>query len=432
MKFIDLFAGLGGFHQALSKLGHECVFASEKKEHLAQLYEINYGIKPNRNIRDITPEFIPDHDILCAGFPCQPFSKAGNMQGLEDIRNGSFFDILVEIIMHKRPRYFILENVRNIESHDDFKTWKYISEKLAELGYHIKKSVLSPHHFDIPQHRERLFIIGSLEQLDHFDWPQKMRLTHSVRDFLYPRDIKKVEPSRLEVISLWQEFLDIFPSEVKIPGFPIWSMEFGANYPTDIPISELSNEELEKYRGSFGIPLKGMSYIEKLANLPSYAVKNKKRKAYPEWKVRWILDNRNLYKNYKNDLQPLIPKLKSLPVKSWQKFEWNCGDSVRDIKQYILQFRASGLRVKKADFFPSLVTVSTQVPIIGWEDRYITPYEAMKIQSFDEIILPEGNGSCFSALGNAVNVQLVFMIAQNLLTQPDVGQYGAKVNLYAC
>jgi DNA (cytosine-5)-methyltransferase 1 len=419
MRFIDLFAGIGGFHQALSQLGHECVFASEKKEPLAQLYELNYGIVPNRNIRDINPIDIPNHDILCAGFPCQPFSKAGNQQGLDDETNGSFFDIIVEILRHKSPSYFILENVRNIETHNDFKTWTYISEKLEELGYHIDKNVMSPHQFNIPQHRERLFIVGSLRPLENFVWPQKTELTNGVRDFLSVNVVENVEPERQNVINIWQDFLDLLPLNENVPGFPIWAMEFGANYPTDIPISKLSNEQLENYRGSFGKSLRGLSYEEKLRNLPGYAVKNKGREVYPDWKVRWINDNRNLYNRYRRELSPIVRRIKNLPIKSWQKFEWNCGDVERNIREHIIQFRASGVRIKKADFFPSLVTVSTQIPIIGWENRYITPEEGARIQSFDNIVFPDNIGACFGALGNAVNVRLVSLIASNLLPEDD-------------
>lgn len=415
MKFIDLFAGLGGFHQALEMLGHECVFASEKKEHLAKLYELNYNIVPNRNIRDVNPLEIPDHDILCAGFPCQPFSKAGNQQGLQDKNNGSFFDIIIEILRHKKPSYFILENVRNIESHDDFKTWDYISENLIGLGYNIDKNVMSPHQYNIPQHRERLFIIGSLLPLDNFEWPQKVELTNTIQDFLNAENAKPVEDERLEVIQIWQDFVDILPTDRSLPGFPIWSMEFGATYPTDIPISELSNEELENYRGSYGVPLRGLTYEEKIKNLPGYAVKNKARKVYPDWKIRWINNNRNLFRENKRQLTPIVRRLKRLNNKSWQKFEWNCGDVERNISKYIIQFRASGVRIKKADFFPSLVTVSTQIPIIGWENRYLTPEEGARIQSFENITFPENITTCFGALGNAVNVKLVKLIATNLL-----------------
>lgn len=415
MKFIDLFAGLGGFHQALTKFGHTCVFASEKKEHLASLYEENYGIKPNRNILNVIPTEIPDHDILCAGFPCQPFSKAGKQDGLSDEKNGTFFDIIVDILREKKPRFFILENVRNLESHDELRTWRYIESQLMEIGYNISKHILSPHQFNIPQHRERLFIIGSLDSIDNFQWPVKVPLTSNVSDFLLPPGQATIDIKRRHAIQIWQEFVDALSTGNNIPGFPIWSMEFGATYPVDIPISELSNEDLDKYKGSYGKSLKGLSYEEKLLNLPTYAVNNKKRKTYPEWKIRWIQSNRELWKKNKISLKPVVKKIMSLPVNSWKKFEWNCGDVERDLSKYVIQFRASGVRIKKADFFPSLVTVSTQIPIIGWQNRYITPLEGAKIQSFYPMKLPDGLGTCFGALGNAVNVKLVEMIVNNLI-----------------
>lgn len=415
MRFVDLFAGIGGFHQAMTGLGHECVFASERKENLAKLYEANYGISPNRDIRAINPRDIPDHEILCAGFPCQPFSKAGNQKGLKDKTNGSFFDVIVKILRVKKPVYFILENVRNIETHDEQRTWQYISENLNLLGYQIDKRVLSPHQYNIPQHRERLFIIGSLNTLDNFQWPVKVSLTTSVKDYLSNSGFRYLEPERCYAINVWQEFIDALSNEKILPGFPIWSMEFGANYPTDTPISELSNDELEKYKGSFGMPLKGLSYEEKILNLPRYAVKNKGRKIYPDWKSRWMMDNRRLYDLHKERLDPIVDKIKTLPIKSWQKFEWNCGDVERAISRHIVQFRASGVRIKKADFFPSLVTVGSQTPVIGWQNRYITAEEGLRIQSFNEIKLPENVGTCFGALGNAVNAKLVSLIAKNLI-----------------
>ena len=420
MRFIDLFAGIGGFHQALTRLGHQCVFASEKKENLAQLYELNYGIIPNRNIRNIDPAQIPDHDILCAGFPCQPFSKAGNQKGLNDANNGTFFDILVEILRVKRPSYFILENVRNLETHDGNRTWNYISRSLGELGYNIDKNIMSPHQFNIPQHRERLFIVGSLTNFDNFCWPNPIPLTNRIRDFLNNENSKPVEIEKQAVIDLWQDFINVLPLNEPIPGFPIWAMDFGATYPLDRPISKISNKELENYRGNFGIPLKGMTYKQKLENLPSYAVKNKNRKVYPDWKVRWINENRNFYIRHQQILEPIVERIKTLPLKSWQKFEWNCGNVERNIRNYIIQFRASGVRVKRADFFPSLVTVSTQIPIIGWENRYITTAEGALIQSFENIILPDNLGASFGALGNAVNVHLVQLIAESLIGNNNV------------
>jgi len=423
MKFIDLFAGIGGFHQALSKLGHECVFASEKKEGLAKLYNQTYGIEVNRNIRTINPEDIPDHDILCGGFPCQPFSKAGNQQGLFDPINGSFFDIIVEILRKKKPTFFILENVRNIESHNDFKTWNYILERLEELGYTVDKNVLSPHNYNIPQHRERLFIIGSKNGLQHFKWPEPEESTLTIHDFLTNNNSRPVEIDKLNVIDIWQEFVDALPKDKKLPGFPVWATEFGATYPVKpLATTELSNKGLDAYNGSFGIPLKGMTFKEKYQNLPPYAL-NCSKKVFPNWKIRYIEENRKLYEDNKEALYVVVEKIKHLTVFSWQKFEWNCGVMPRNLYDYIIQFRASGIRIKNNNFFPSLVTVSTQIPIIGWQKRYLTPNEGAAIQSFEGLVLPENVGSSFGALGNAVNVKLVRIIATKL-----VGEATATIN----
>jgi DNA (cytosine-5)-methyltransferase 1 len=172
MKFIDLFAGLGGFHIALEKLGHKCVFASEIKPNLRKLYEKNFGIKAVGDIKKIDiHKDIPKHDILCAGFPCQPFSKAGNQQGLNDKKNGNLFKYIIEILETKNQ--IILENVRNLISHDNKETYQHIKNKLIGLGYTIDKNIYSPHHIGIPQHRERLFIIGSKFGLANFNWPKK-------------------------------------------------------------------------------------------------------------------------------------------------------------------------------------------------------------------------------------------------------------------
>src|SRR3989338_2565466 len=169
MKFIDLFAGLGGFHVALSSLGHECVFASEINDSLAKTYERNFGVKVHGDITKIKADEIPKHDILCAGFPCQPFSKAGRQKGLKDKKNGSFFiKDVARILECHRPKYFILENVPHLKKHDREKTWKIILGKLQGLDYDVKETILSPHEFGIPQIRKRIFIVGSSKKLNGF------------------------------------------------------------------------------------------------------------------------------------------------------------------------------------------------------------------------------------------------------------------------
>ena len=427
MRFIDLFAGLGGFHVALGRLGHKCVFASEKKENLALLYEKNFKVPVNRDITKVEICDIPKFDILCAGFPCQPFSKAGDQQGLEDEKNGNLFDKLVEIIDYHEPEYFILENVRNLKSHDDFNTWKYIKDKLEnKLGYIIDDKILSPHNFGIPQHRERIFIIGSRNGLQHFNWPEPSNSTDSILDFLDTNSTNatKLEDEKIEVINLWQQFIEKIPLEDSLPSFPIWSMEFGATYPfeDEIPYRTSSNA-LGRCKGKFGIPLKGMSRPEKFKNLPNYVKKNQLHKKteeeipFPTWKKHYIRSNRAFYEKYKEELELIVEKIKNLGVSSWQKFEWNVQGGERDLSKYIIQFRGSGVRIKKTDFFPSLVTVSTQIPILGWENRYITPSEGARIQSLNGILLPENISSCFGALGNAVNAHIVQLIAANLIIE---------------
>ena len=116
--FIDLFAGIGGFHHGLASIGGECVFASEIDEDAASVYEATFGIRPAGDIREIDEHSVPDHDVLCAGFPCQAFSKAGYQQGLKDETRGTLFFDIARILEAKRPRFIMLENVRNLAQHD--------------------------------------------------------------------------------------------------------------------------------------------------------------------------------------------------------------------------------------------------------------------------------------------------------------------------
>lgn len=165
-KYIDLFAGIGGFHQAMTQLNGTCVFAAEIQLETAKLYKKNYKINAYYDITKVNPKDIPHHDVLCAGFPCQSFSKAGSQKGFSDIRGTLFFDIVrilqEHIMQYGGPKYVILENVRNIISHDHGNTWKRIKASLTELGYKVLDTPLiaSPHYFEIPQLRERAMILA--------------------------------------------------------------------------------------------------------------------------------------------------------------------------------------------------------------------------------------------------------------------------------
>ncbi|MEF1285826.1 HpaII family restriction endonuclease [Vibrio sp. M250220] len=164
--FIDLFAGIGGFHLALSQLGMEAVFASEIDKHARETYTANHDIDPNffnDDIRSLNPYEVPNHDILCAGFPCQPFSQAGHKKGFEDGKDserGNLFFSIVDILEAKKPKAFILENVRGLVNHDNGNTFKVIQEHLTELNYDISFEVLKASSYGKPQHRPRIYIVG--------------------------------------------------------------------------------------------------------------------------------------------------------------------------------------------------------------------------------------------------------------------------------
>lgn len=175
MKFIDLFCGIGGFHQAANQIRSdlpqlECVFASDIDESCQKMYKENFGINVAGDIKSICESDIPDHDLLFAGFPCQPFSIIGSLKGFDDTRGTLFFDI-ARILREKRPRAFILENVKMLVGHQKGRTLSRIIETLQELGYFVSYRVLNALDFGLPQKRERVLIVGFLDPVD-FLWPQ--------------------------------------------------------------------------------------------------------------------------------------------------------------------------------------------------------------------------------------------------------------------
>jgi DNA (cytosine-5)-methyltransferase 1 len=432
-RFCDLFSGLGGFHLAARSLGGRCVFSSEINPLLRQLYLRNFNVLPEGDIRNVDVTSIPKHDLLCAGFPCQPFSKAGSQLGWMDSVRGTLFENILAIVATHRPEFLILENVAHFVRHDEGNTYLKVKTGLESLGYAVESRQLSPHQFGVPHIRERMYMVGKLGGLRGFQWPDPSHTADqlSIKSVLdvAPQDAVQISDQVERCLNVWQAFLRLFPNSVKLPSFPIWSMEFGATYPYHRKnLMWLSKQELKKFRGSHGKRLKGETRKEIEALLPGHA--RGPEHVFPHWKKLFIRQNREFYNEYKARIDRWLPRILDFPP-SLQKLEWNCQGELRDIWKYVIQFRASGVRVKRATTSPSLVAMtSTQIPIIGWEKRYMTARECSRLQSMQELEhLPEGSVAAVEAFGNAVNVSVVNAILSRLL-QVGPGQESVeKVDL---
>lgn len=182
--FIDLFAGIGGFRLALEQISGKCVFSSEIDEHACKMYETNFGDNPYCDITKLNPKDLPDFDVLCGGFPCQAFSICGKQKGfIDDTRGTLFFDI-VRILQEKKPKAFILENVKNLTTHDNGKTLSVMMDTLNNLGYTVNYKVLNAKDFNVPQNRERIILVGNLKGI-HFDFDKiKMQESKPMKYYL--------------------------------------------------------------------------------------------------------------------------------------------------------------------------------------------------------------------------------------------------------
>ncbi len=424
MRFVDLFAGLGGFHIAAARLGGRCVFSCEIDPELRRLYQMNFQMAPTGDIRSVDTDDLPAHDLLCAGFPCQPFSKAGAQLGWRDaVRGTVFFDIL-EILRIHQPRFVLLENVAHFVRHDSGNTYQRVKVALEALGYAVASQQLSPHRFGVPQIRERMYMVGRRGGLDGFKWPEPTSdgTDLSIRDILdrNPSDARRLSERVTCCLDVWQEFLSRFPRNGKLPSFPIWTMEAKATYPYECDsLWNVPLGRLRRARGAFGRQLKCRYRREIIARVPPYA--RGEQAVFPRWKRMFIRQNRALFREQRSWLSEWLPKIRGFPP-SLQKLEWNCQGEKRDIWKYVIQFRASGVRVKRPTTAPSLVAMTTtQVPIIGWERRYMTMRECARLQSMDQLMhLPHGRAGT-RAFGNAVNVDVVWLVLRNLLRQRTTG-----------
>lgn len=384
--FIDLFAGIGGFHQAMTSLGGKCVFACDIDIDCRKTYEKNYGIQPAGDITQIDACDVPPHDILCGGFPCQSFSKAGKRLGFDDETKGTLFFDICRIIEYHKPKYAILENVRNLASHDKGNTWHVIHTKLTDLGYNLLPDpvIFSPHYLGIPQHRERVYIMcvrKDIGDVKPFLFNRSDIKPCKVDDILQnDSEISNIEEYRIskemeQLIDLWNEFLQNINVN-KLPGFPIWS--------------------------------------ERLCDLD----KAEDLSLYPLWKQNFILKNNELYIGNRQFIDDWLVRAKKNPLffGAKAKLEWQAGQVEKpDIWQQIFQLRPSGIRVKVNTYFPALVAI-VQTSIIGSRKRYLTPRECARLQSFPENFMPDTKQQqAYKQFGNAVNVDCVKLFAKHII-----------------
>jgi DNA (cytosine-5)-methyltransferase 1 len=404
--FIDLFAGIGGFHGALSALGGNAVYASEIDKNAVGVYSKNWGLVPDGDITVAANDqfmLVPGHDVLTGGFPCQPFSKSGQQKGMDETRGTLFWNI-AKIIEKRKPKLVLLENVRNLAGPRHTHEWEVIIKTLRDLGYRVSSQpfVVSPHriHPDFggrPQVRERIFIAAtyagkqSIAQIE----PEPLTL-HSVTAGwnIQKWDLKKHLPlergssraiakysltdAEVRWIDAWSEFVQIIKhksGEKTLPGFPIWADEW---------------VETSKLRIPAGTP---------------------------DWKAVFLRKNAELYTFYKDDLDKWLKRWNNLEdfPPSRRKFEWQAQDTDK-LWDCIMHFRPSGIRAKKATYVPALVAI-TQTTIIGAQRRRLSVREAARLQGLPEWFSFDGqnDGASYKQLGNGVNIPVVYHVMRALV-----------------
>ena len=407
MKFIDLFCGIGGFHQALSNVGFECVFACDINAKCRSIYKENYNMEPKSDIRDIIIKDIPKFDILCAGFPCQAFSKAGKQNGFNDDRGNLFFNIY-KIIKFHQPKYLIMENVRNLLSHDKGDTWKVIYKSIKKLGYYTyeKPLILNTLHLNIPQSRERVIIICSKNKL--LEKPiipkiNKSDISNKIKDIINKKEKEinkkyKINGKLLDVYNIWNKFIKILvKNNVNAPKYPIW---------TDWWDSDGKNTSIYKIN-------------PKLSDDENQKIINQKQKNFYKKYKRWIENNRKFFLENKKILEVWLKK--SRENENWKgavrKLEWQAGDFIKNdcLDKTLWTCRGSGVRVKRLNYTPTLVAMS-HIPIYGPELRKLTPREVLRLQSFPESFKIIGSDSdIYKQVGNAVNVKMIEKVCRFLI-----------------
>ena len=413
-RFIDLFSGIGGFHYALTKKekptiekktnkfiyenedNFKCVLACDKDKECRKTYKNNFSIEPKEDIIKLDTKDIPDFNILCAGFPCQPFSNGGNKKSFKDDR-GNLFDEIIRIAKDKKPDYMFLENVKHILKVDNGNVFKIILKKLKEINYKVNIQILSPHQLGIPQQRERviftcirkklyeskyknkgIFKDNLTDESNDFDFELGLDSNVKIKEVFEKNPDKKynVDTDTLKALNIWDEMIKKLEVKEKLSP-TILCKEFKTSIDT---------EEFKKL---------------------------------VKWKQDYITKNKPIYLKYQKEWDSWYDSNKDFLNKKevFCKLEWQVGPKKKDdsIWNHFIQIRQSGIRVKKSKYFPTLVAI-VQTPIYGKKKRYITPRECARLQSFpDEFKLHEKDNIAYKQFGNAVNVQVIQRIVKLVL-----------------
>ena len=405
--FIDLFAGIGGFHGALSALGGKAVYASEIDNDAVRIYEQNWNLVPAGDITVAANDstmLVPAHEVLTGGFPCQPFSKSGKQKGMDETRGTLFWNI-AKIIEKRKPKLVLLENVRNLAGPRHTHEWEVIIETLRDLGYRVSSTplVVSPHRIrpefgGRPQVRERIFIGATYageNSKEAAQEPQQLDLTAitsgwNIQDWdlskhlpLEPASSKGLEKYALTAteirwIDAWNDFVVEMLKELdgkSLPGFPIWADEWVSKQDLVIPQNT------------------------------------------PAWKANFLQKNAEFYTKHKDSLDAWLKRwdnLNDFPP-SRRKFEWQAQDA-KSLWDCIMHFRPSGIRAKKPTYVPALVAI-TQTTILGPQRRRLSVREGARLQSLPESFNfgNQPDSASYKQLGNGVNVSAVYHVLKALV-----------------
>lgn len=492
--FIDLFAGIGGFHAAMKALGGECVYAVEIDPRAARVYEANWGEPAFGDITTLADDDrgvmeVPAHDVLCAGFPCQPFSKSGAQRGMDEARGTLFFNIASIITKHK-PRVVLLENVRNLIGPRHAHEWEVIIQFLRQEGYHVsgRPAIFSPHLLPqwmggTPQVRERVFITATLipeslqksliprdpvtgavdyaalgpkpvaEMRDRFPMapqgePRSDRLFEPgdrtdgwnllTSGILNEEDVIPecdLTPSEMLWIDAWDDFESIIRAKTKekLEGFPYWADSW-----TDFrEVWEFADLRLPRPRHN---PKTGL--FEPLADDPSHLLPTDITaplidRNLPDWKRSHLRRNHTFFKQHWREILGWAYRwgvYTELFPASRRKLEWQAQDAPR-LWDTVMHFRPSGIRAKRATYLPALVAIN-QTSIIGPLKRRVSPQETARLQGLPGgfTFLDQKPAATYRQMGNGVAVGAVLHVFRQhvlrdaaLLTEHDESGVGRRI-----